>query len=91
MAIRKGNDDLIYGDYTDIAPEHREIFAYTRTGKNNEYLVVLNMSDKKADFNIDPKFKQYQLVIANQTVANKTVGSNKIQLDPWEAILYKRK
>ena len=91
LAIRKGNDDLIYGDYTDIAPEHREIFAYTRTGKNNEYLVVLNMSDKKANFNIDPKFKQYQLVIANQTVANKTVGSNKIQLDPWEAILYKRK
>jgi oligo-1,6-glucosidase len=89
LAIRKGNDDLIYGDYKDIAPEHKEVFAYTRTGKKSTYLVVLNMSKKKLQFNINPTFKNYKLVIANQSVKNNTVHSTKIDLDPWQAILYK--
>ena len=90
LAIRKGNDDLIYGDYKDIAPEHKEVFAYTRTGKNNEYLVLLNMSDKKVNFNIDGKFKNYKLVIANKYEKMNTVHSTVVEMEPWEAILYDR-
>jgi oligo-1,6-glucosidase len=91
LAVRKGNEDLIYGDYKDLTPENKLVFAFTRTGKNNEYLVVLNMSSQRVSFNIDSKYKNYKLIIANQIVEKKTVGSETIELAPWEALLYRRK
>lgn len=90
LAIRKGNDDLIYGDYKDLAPENQEVFAFTRTGKNNEYLVVLNMTGKMVSFNVNTKFKDYKLVIANQTIEKSSLNSTTLKLEPWEALLYKR-
>jgi glycosidase len=90
LAIRKGNNDLIYGDYKDLSPDNKDVFAFTRTGKNNEYLVVLNMSGQKVPFEIDSKFRNFKLVISNQGVENKTLYSTKLELEPWEAVLYKR-
>jgi glycosidase len=90
LAIRKGNEDLIYGDYKDLAPDNKNVFAFTRTRKNNEYLVVLNMSGQKMPFEIDSKFKNYKLIISNQQVENKTIHSTKLDLEPWEALLIKR-
>jgi oligo-1,6-glucosidase len=89
LAIRKVNNDLIYGDYKDLAPDHKEIFAFTRTGKNKEYLVVLNMSAQKVAFNLDAKFKNYKLVIANQPFETNTLSAATLELDPWEALLFK--
>jgi oligo-1,6-glucosidase len=90
LAIRKGNEDLIYGDYKDLAPDNKNVFAFTRTGKNNEYLIVLNMSGQKTHFEIDSKFKDYKLIISNQKVENKNIHSTKLDLEPWEALLFKR-
>ncbi len=89
LDIRRGNEDLIYGDYLDIAPNHQEVFAYTRTGKNHTYLIVLNMSSSKVKFELDSKYKNYELVIANQSVKNSNPNSRTLELDPWEARLYK--
>jgi oligo-1,6-glucosidase len=89
LTFRKGNEDLIYGDYKDLVPDHKEIFAFTRTGKNNEYLVVLNMSGKKVPLKIDAKFKQYKLIITNQSTENNSLKSTTLELEPWEAVLYK--
>ena len=89
LAIRKGNNDLIYGSYKDLAPDHKAVFAFTRTGKNNEYLVVLNMSGQKVAFDLDAKFKNYKLVIANHTLEKNTISSTTLTLEPWEALLYK--
>jgi oligo-1,6-glucosidase len=90
LNIRRGNDDLIYGDYLDIAPNHPEVFAYTRTGKNKTYLVVLNMSGKKVSFKLDSKYKNYKLVIENQYFT-KRIKAGKLELEPWGAQLYEGK
>jgi oligo-1,6-glucosidase len=86
LDIRRGNEALIYGDYLDTAPNHPEVFAYTRAGKNKTYLVVLNMSGKKVTFELDTKYKDYELVLTNQSVKNKK--TTKLDLEPWEARLY---
>ncbi|QDO95715.1 alpha-glucosidase [Formosa sediminum] len=88
LDIRKNNDNLIYGDYNDIAINHPEIFAYTRTGKNKTYLVVLNMSRSTVDFKINKQYKGYNLVISNLTEELQTIDSQTIKLQPWEARLY---
>jgi len=89
--IRRGNDDLIYGAYKDIAPNHPEVFAFTRTGKNLTYLSLLNMSGSKVKFNLDLKYKGYKMIIANQSVENKNINATTIDLEPWQAILFKSK
>ncbi len=89
LDIRRGNESLIYGEYLDIDPEHDQVFAYTRSGVGDSYLVVLNMSDKAVDFAIDNVFIGYDLVIGNQEQERKQVDSNVLNLKPWEARLYK--
>ena len=88
LNIRKGNDNLIYGDYKDIAIDHPQVFAYTRIGKNKTYLVVLNMSKSMVDFSLDNKFKGYNLIINNLNDDTTTIEHNKLTLQPWEARLY---
>ncbi|MFL1012638.1 glycoside hydrolase family 13 protein [Flavisericum labens] len=88
LDIRRGNDDLIYGDYQDIAPEHPEIFAYTRAGINKTYLIILNMSNDNVQFDLNPIYRNYKLVIANQSIDDKTFDEIPLSLTPWEARLY---
>jgi oligo-1,6-glucosidase len=91
LNIRRSNYDLIYGDYKDIAPEEKEIFAYTRTGENKSYLTILNMSGKNIEFNLDAKFKNYELVISNQKFKSKKITSTTLNLSPWQALLFRSK
>lgn len=88
IEIRRNSEDLIYGDYADIAPEHNEVFAYTRRGLVSTYLVVLNMSNNKVDFPLGAEFMNYQVVISNQAVIKKSINSKNMDLKPWEACLY---
>ncbi len=88
LDIRRGNLDLIYGEYYDIAPEHEQIFAYTRTGRNRTYLVVLNMSGDEVHFATGHDFNNYQLVITNQKVSRSQIATGELALKPWEARLY---
>ncbi|MEP6713275.1 MAG: alpha-glucosidase [Ferruginibacter sp.] len=89
LTIRRGNDDLIYGEYKDINPDHQDVFAFTRTGKTHTYLTLLNMSGNKVKFNLGSKYKGYKLIIANQPVKNKSINFTTVDLEPWEAILFK--
>lgn len=89
LDIRRKNEDLIYGNYLDIAPEHAEVFAYTRTGEKKTYLTILNMSGKKVKFQLNSKYTGYELVISNLSAKNKKIDSTTLNLAPWEARLYK--
>ncbi|WP_370479912.1 glycoside hydrolase family 13 protein [Tamlana flava] len=91
LDIRRGNRDLIYGDYEDIARQHPEIFAYTRSGKDDTYLVVLNMSGKEVPFKLDSKFKNYKLILGNLPIYGQKIDTETLELNPWEARLYHSK
>jgi len=89
LDIRRGNLDLIYGEYYDIAPEHEQIFAYTRSGRDSTYLVVLNMSGDEVSFAPGADYMDYQLVIGNQKTGKDKSIVGELVLKPWEARLYK--
>lgn len=88
LDIRRDNEDLIYGDYLDIAPENTNVLAYTRTGTNRTYLIILNMSNNKVQFDIDKKYTNFKLVLANQSVESLNIDNVSLDLKPWEARLY---
>ncbi|MCB0637961.1 MAG: alpha-glucosidase [Lewinella sp.] len=89
LDIRRGNQDLIYGEYLDIAPEHEQVFAYTRTGETATYLIILNRSDDTLEFAIDDAFAGYELVIDNYGETGGVLSAGALKLPPWAGRLYR--
>lgn len=48
--LRRERDVLVYGEYTLIAPDHPNVYAYRRSLKDVEVFVFLNFSDEKVWF-----------------------------------------
>ena len=44
IALRRERPALVYGDYTDLLPEHPQVFGYTRVTADETLLVALNFS-----------------------------------------------
>ncbi|WP_258102530.1 alpha-glucosidase [Marinoscillum sp. MHG1-6] len=89
LDIRKDNESLIYGEYLDIDPDNNQVFAYTRSGVGDTYLVVLNMSDEAVSFDINNEFKGYNLILCNTERTDDIIGQEQLKLQPWEARLYR--
>ncbi len=88
LEIRRRNEDLVYGDYFDIAPDHEQVFAYTRTGVDKTFLIVLNMSSKKVSLKLDAMFLGYKLIVSNSTDHYKGPIKETLELAHWEARMY---
>ncbi len=88
LEMRRGNDDLIYGDYFDIAPDHEQVFAYTRTGTQKTFLIVLNMSGTLACMKLDDLYHGYKLIVSNYTNDYVSWVRETLELGPWEARMY---
>lgn len=87
IRIRNGNEALIYGRYDLLLPDHKEIYAYTRTYKGEKYLILVNLSMKEVKFH-----SQYILKIENLLLHNyKEVEeeTNDFTMKAYECRLYK--
>ena len=85
--LRSATPAFVYGDYKDLAPADPAIFAYTRTLGAERYLVVLNFSDKAAEFAVPDGIQPKQLLVDNQ-IGSDAMGST-LNLKGWEARVYK--
>ncbi len=52
IALRHRLMSLVYGDYHDLAPDHNQIFAYTRSLPGETHLIVLNISGDPIAFDV---------------------------------------
>lgn len=88
LKYRKENLDLIYGDYYDIAPDHEQLFAYTRNTDSTTHLIVLNMSDDGVDFELGGKFDDFQPILTTSVQPVEVITDGAVHLSPWEGRLY---
>jgi alpha-glucosidase len=88
--LRKANQVLIYGSYDLILERHEQIYAYTRTLKNEKILVMTNLFSQEADFILPMNltFESTELLISNYEV-NHDEDIQKITLRPHEARVYR--
>ncbi|MGI4757404.1 MAG: alpha-glucosidase [Janthinobacterium lividum] len=77
LALRKRNPTLIYGDFQDLAPDHPNLFVFSRTLGNSRMLVALNFG--KEPEALPPTFASGEVVFGNYPDAE--FG----RLRPWEA------
>ena len=87
--IRKNNDTIIYGDYTLLCPEDKNIFAYTRELNKDKILVVCNFYDKEVTFSFDGDFNHADILLSNYKDSSTLI--EKLSLRPYEAIIYRIK
>lgn len=81
IALRKAHPTLVYGDFKDELPKHKELFCYTREDENGTYLMVHNFSDCATPWEI--KRDNYILLQCNYSTVSKK------ELQPWESRIYK--
>ncbi|AJH01956.1 glucohydrolase [Clostridium beijerinckii] len=91
ISLRKKLDVVKYGKFELILENDKEIFAYTRTYKNGQLLVICNFYGNTKQMIVPKEFleKEYSILISNYKERNKL--KEKIQLRPYEAIVYNTK
>jgi oligo-1,6-glucosidase len=88
LSLRKSHPIFVYGIYREILNNHRQIFAYLRRYGDETLLVMLNFSEKMAQFEkpADITPQSPELLIANYPV--KKEHTECIELRPYEARVY---
>lgn len=87
IRIRNGNDALIYGRYDLLLPDHKEIYAYTRTYQGEKYLVIVNLSMKEVHYVSDYTLKVENLLLHNYKEVEEE--TNEFTMKAYECRLYK--
>ncbi|OBZ11954.1 glucohydrolase [Bacillus sp. FJAT-27264] len=86
IALRKENPIMVYGEYKLLLPEHDNIYAYTRTLDDEQWLVLLNFSDVAQPVDLPQELSAVkELVIGNYGEAS----SDRSVLRPYEAGVYR--
>jgi oligo-1,6-glucosidase len=84
IKLRKDNDVLIYGKFTIIDKENKEVFAYTRELGGKKFLVLLNFTNKNATVKTGFDISKAAVLINNYPAV-----SSDGTLKPYEAVIYK--
>ena len=79
VALRKEADWLIDGDF-ELIDTAEKVFAYKRTTADQSYLIVVNLSNQKQDFQLSCPIKE---IIISNTSIDKVVASQ--SLEAWDA------
>ena len=76
-------DTFVYGTFTAIDLDNKDIFLYKREYKNQTIIILVNMKDKKIPYTIP--FEIDKVLLKNY---NKEYDHKDILLSPYEAIVY---
>jgi oligo-1,6-glucosidase len=92
IRLRKANPVTVYGRYDLLLPDHKQIYAFTRTLDDDRLLVILNFSRGTPLFEL-PTGIQYSsagLLISNYPV-DPAEDFSRLTLRPYEARVYRLK
>lgn len=84
-ALRKNADALIYGDYELLIPEHPQVYAYTRSLGDEQFLIALNFSQEQTSVELEGLSSFSELKINNYSNLKKTAKT--LSLEPYQAVV----
>lgn len=88
VRIRKEHLGLIYGDYQLLIKNNEEVYAYTRTLKDEKYLILLSFFEEETMVKVDEiSFNKAILLISNDK-ANLEQSNTTFILKPYQALVY---
>ena len=81
ISLRKNNPVIKEGQYVDLLPNNKKVFAYKRALNGQEFIVVSNFTNKTIKNPLFNKLNEYKMVLSNY---NDTNGI----LEPFETQIY---
>ncbi len=90
IRLRHEHPTLVYGDFNIIARDNPDVFAYTRSEGDDQYLVLLNMSDSTNVFRppVEISSMSRHLLMDNYIDIQDLSGPT-IKMRPWESLVFK--
>ncbi len=89
IRLRKTNDVIVYGDYELLAPEHPDIYAFTRTLGDRKLLIALNFAESVSGIRLPAQLSvQGKGPLLFNYSAESAEAGGEIQLRPYEARVY---
>ncbi len=82
-ALRKANEVLVYGDYELLVPDHKQVYAYTRSLGDKRLLIALNFSQERAGF----PFNSTDTKVLINNYPNLEMNHTSIELEPYQATI----
>jgi oligo-1,6-glucosidase len=87
-SLRNGNSALVYGKYTLLDKDNPNVYAYTREGEGQKFLILLNFSDLSATVSVSVS-SDAKLILSNYNDSPLPFNQNLGPLRPYEALVYK--
>lgn len=87
--LRKELPIVVYGSFYMLAEDNGNIFAFTRSLNDELLLIIANFTMMETEFNYKDQFKQAKILLSNYE--NSSLNLEKLNLRPYEAIVYKIK
>ena len=89
IELRKRYDIIAYGDFEEIAREHKDVIAYKRHYENETLFVISNFYGKETTLRLSENMNEYEKLLGNYEGMNQTEEG--LELRPYETmILYKK-
>jgi oligo-1,6-glucosidase len=83
IKLRKENKEvLVYGKYTLLDKDNKDVYAYLREAEGKKFLVLLNFTKNHSSFNAGTAISKAKILISNYV--NPSTGNI---LKPYEAII----
>jgi oligo-1,6-glucosidase len=86
--VRKQHPVLLYGHYHLLDKDHTQVYAYTRTLKDEKFLVLLNFSKEDVEYRIPGAFRHDEEVLINN-YETFDQHADKVVLKPYQGIVMK--
>ncbi len=87
ISLRKGNHTLIYGDYTDLDPQHPQVFVYVRETKEEKITVILNFSPQEVIYELPAQITHLGEIFISNYPDSQGEAAHTV-LKPYEAKVY---
>jgi oligo-1,6-glucosidase len=84
IELRKTHPVIVYGDYLEHYPNHKQLVYYERNYQNDQLLVICNYSDQNLTFKPKHDLSAYELILNNYQEDQKI-------LLPYQAKTYLRR
>ncbi len=86
IALRLSDPILLTGKYHLIDTHDHQLYVYVRESGHQGYLIITNLSDTPASYQITSDYRNLELILTNSS-AEQNPATMKLQ--PWSAYLYK--
>ena len=91
LKLRRESKTLLWGDYKEYFPRHKQIYFYTRSYKSIHYIVICNFSDRNVTVRLPRLYANKKLypVLCNYAHEDGAVRQEAFSMRPYEARVYR--